>query len=92
MLSYSVLGPCDSCMSASSLKKDVQKAIAVMGRRLWLNKAFMLKKVLNKEKLKVLLYYQDILDNLLYDPFYYGDKYPYQNIDSRIKSLINGLH
>lgn len=92
MLSYLVSSPCDECMSASYLKTSINKALSKIGRRMWLNKAFMLKKPLNKERLKVILYYKNLLDNLEFDPFYFGPKYPYEKIDSRIKSLINGLH
>lgn len=91
MLSYLVSNTCPECTSASYLKKGINKALVVFGKRLWLNKAFLLKKPISKEKLKLLLYYKDILENLEFDPFYYGPKYPYENIDSRIKSLINGL-
>lgn len=92
MLSYLVSSPCDKCLSASGLMEALNKSIASYGMRLWLNKAFMLKKPISNIKLKLLLYYKDILENLLYDPFYYGDKHPYESIDSRIKALINGLH
>lgn len=92
MLSYLVCTPCDACYSASNLMERLNTGIASYGRILWLNKAFMLKKPMSDNKLKRLLYYKDILDNLIFDPFYYGTRFSYESIDSRIKALINGLH
>lgn len=93
MLSYQVSNtPCENCLSCSSLMNALDTILSKYGSRLWKNKVYLLGKPLGKGKLKTLLYYKDILKNLMYDPFYYGQKYPYQNIDSRIKELINGLH
>lgn len=92
MLSYLTFSICDECFSASDLMKKLDKAIALFGNRIWLNKAFLLRKPISTNKLKILLYYKGVLDNLTYDPFYYGPKYSYEDIDSRIKELINALH
>lgn len=92
MLSFLLSHPCDECNSVSGLLKDLDTAIARYGKKLWLRKAFSVGVPISKIRLKTLLYYKDILQNLQYDPFYYGPKFPYSNIDSRIKALINGLH
>lgn len=92
MVSFLTRGSCEDCFTASGLLEDVNKALENYGTRIWRNKVFILNRPLGDVKLKKLLYYKDILKNLLFNPFYYGSKYPYQNIDSRIKQLINGLH
>ena len=93
MLTYEVLyNTCSECFSVSGLLDRVDQAIISLGRRMYKNRVLLLNKPLVANKIKILSYYKDILDNLLYNPFYYGPSFDYQRIDSRIKELINGLH
>lgn len=92
MVSFLVRYPCDDCFTASGLLEEVESALNNYGTRIWRNKVFLLGRPVDKTRIKKILYYKDILKNLLFDPFYYGPKYPYQDIDSRIKQLINAVH
>lgn len=92
MLSFLTQYPCEDCFTASGLLEDIDQTLTKYGTRIWRNKVFLLGRPVDKVRLKQILYYKDILNNLQFDPFYYGPHFPYQNIDSRIKQLINGLH
>jgi len=72
--------------------KSINVALESYGLRIWRNRVFVLGRPVEDVRLKKILYYKGILENLLFNPFYYGPKYSYQDIDSRIKALINGLH
>lgn len=93
MLTYVVsYNACSDCFSTSNLLHKVDEAIIALGLMMYRNYVLLFNKPITSSKIKVLSYYKDILENLIYNPFYYGPSFDYQRIDSRIKELINGLH
>jgi len=92
MLTYEVsYNLCDACFSTSNLLERVNKALYLLGGRVYKNRVLLAGKTIDTEKIKLLGYYKDILENLIYNPYYYQG-FDYQRIDSRVKELINGLH
>ncbi len=91
MLTYQLNEDCVGCFKGREVLCQLDHVLTLFGKRMRNNKAFLLNKPLSFERLKILLYYKDILSNLVYDPLYYGPQYPYEIIESRIKELLNGL-
>lgn len=91
MLSYQIFNPCQECHSASYLSRQIEDALTAYGLRMWRNRAFLLGRSLDWERVKRLLYYKDIVKNLMFDPFYYGPDYGYEDIESKVKALTNAL-
>lgn len=92
MLSYRVsYNNCSDCFQPCNLTIKVDEAITAMGKRMYESRIYLIKRNISRRKLRTLLYYKEILDNLLYNQMYYTPRYTYQEIDSRIKVLINGL-
>lgn len=82
---------CKDCGSSGDAIKKVDHTLAKYGRNKYQNESYLTTKAFPKDRIKLLQYYREILENSFYKEDFYQPYFPISTIISRIKVLTNGL-
>ena len=82
---------CVACGEVFEALCRVNKVLSKYAKNRYLNNAFLTKKVFPKDKIKTLIRYKSILENLTWNGDFYLPYFTATSIISRVKVLTNGL-
>ena len=74
MVSY-LVQTCDSCDSVWDALDRIQHILAKYGKNKYLNDAFLLEKPFQRDRIKLLSRYKDILENCTWDAEHYAPEF-----------------
>jgi len=87
MLSYQI-NECKNCESIWEAYHQINTELDKIGKTHYNKTVFVSSKILSKRKLKNLIYYKYILENLMFTPSYYTN-ISYKDIISKIKTYLS---
>lgn len=90
MVSY-LVKECNDCNSVYSAIKSIDHTLGKYGKNKYQNNAYLTSKPFPKDRIKLLIRYKEILENLTWRPDFYAPYFSLFTIISRVKVLTNGL-
>lgn len=82
---------CSECGVIFTTLDRITKTLSKYGRNRYLNNAFLTQKAFPTDKIKLLIRYRDIMEDLTWNPDFYIPYFTSEAIISRVKVLTNGL-
>jgi hypothetical protein len=82
---------CTDCGEAFEALDRLNKTLSKYAKNRYQTSQYLLKKAFPKDRIKLLIWYKDALENLTWDSNYYQPSFSADTIISRVKILTNGL-